>query len=295
MAGVIDCRGACLAIDSRGDVKVPVRRDLSSIPGGDANALAPGTASRPLRYLLPEVFGAYAASIAFHLVVALVLFGAFAAGGVKFQRSDAPLTVRLMAPAAHPAPAAAPIVLPMPITPALPIVASPLAKLLNVDQLPVEAGVASPDAPAPVPPRVPEHAEASGFNQVDVSENYSILHSLQEELVLRTQGDYLVEVEKPVRMLKRPEVNYPPEALSAQRQGTVVAWIAINTDGNVDEVIISSGTEEFAEAVREALPSARFLPAEERGQIIPYYIVLSIDFRSGVPTTASTAVRSAPP
>ncbi len=248
-----------------------------------------------MRYPLREVFGAYAASIGFHLMVALVLFGAFAAGGVKFQRSDEPLTVRLMAPAARPSPAAAPIVLSTPITPVPQLVAAPLAKLLNFDQLPVESRVASPDAPALATPRVQEHAEASGFNQVDVSENYSILHSLPEELVLRTQGDYLIEVEKPVRMVKRPDVTYPPDALTAQRQGTVVAWLAITTDGNIDEVIIDAGTEEFAEAVRQALPSAQFLPAEERGQIIPYYIILSFDFRTGVPTTASTAVRSTPP
>ena len=47
--------------------------------------------------------------------------------------------------------------------------------------------------------------------------------------------------------------------------------------------------------VLAALPTAKFLPAEERGEIIPFYIVLQFDFRTTGGAVAPSANASEPP
>jgi TonB family protein len=106
--------------------------------------------------------------------------------------------------------------------------------------------------------------------------------------------NYLIEVEKPVRVLSLPDVAYPREALAAGRQDTVVAWVAVDRDGAIEEIVIDSGEPEFAEAVLAALPSAKFLPAEERGEIVPFYILLQFDFRTADATTGTPVTAAGP-
>ena len=38
---------------------------------------------------------------------------------------------------------------------------------------------------------------------------------------------------------------------------------------------------EFAAAVESALPTARFLPAENGGETVPFYLIMTFEFRGG--------------
>ena len=55
--------------------------------------------------------------------------------------------------------------------------------------------------------------------------------------------------------------EYPAAALEAHREGVVVAWLGIGTDGSVTELNIVSGDDDFSLAVADGLAKARLLPA----------------------------------
>ena len=115
---------------------------------------------------------------------------------------------------------------------------------------------------------------------VDVSTT-STLARLGEALAGRSLAEFLPEVEKPVRLASALAVDYPPAALQAKREGSVLAWVEVLSDGSVNEVQIVDGAPEFADSVHEALLKARFLPAEAYGQVVQHYIILQFDFRIG--------------
>lgn len=65
-----------------------------------------------------------------------------------------------------------------------------------------------------------------------------------------------------------PAPQYPPELLGRRMEGRVVAEFVVDERGRVDTRtlrIISSTHERFSEAVRDVLPSLRFIPAESDG------------------------------
>ena len=65
-----------------------------------------------------------------------------------------------------------------------------------------------------------------------------------------------------------PAPEYPPDLLGRRMEGRVVAEFVVNERGRVDTRtlrIISSTHERFSEAVRDVLPSLRFIPAESDG------------------------------
>lgn len=228
----------------------------------------------------PAIAPAFVASLLIHAALAFALIGVITMGRPALGDGTSMLAVRLVEPPAS-LPLVAADVAPTP----LPVAESPtMAPMRQPAATPPDA--VSVAAPTPEPPQPPEAQPAPSapvlpLGEVDIAENYYALSSLQEELVLRTQGAYLAEVEKPVRVLQKPVVGYPADALAAQRSGTVVAWLAISREGAIEEVIIDSGEPEFAEAVTAALPTAKFLPAEEKDELIPFYIVMVFEFRSG--------------
>ena len=65
-----------------------------------------------------------------------------------------------------------------------------------------------------------------------------------------------------------PAPEYPPDLLGRRMEGRVVAEFVVDERGRVDTRtlrIISSTHERFSEAVRDVLPSLRFIPAETDG------------------------------
>ena len=116
---------------------------------------------------------------------------------------------------------------------------------------------------------------------IRIAANYAALSGFPEELMLRTQTQFLIEVDKLVRVVRNPDVIYPAGALEAKREGTVVVWLALSREGGVEEVVVVSGEPEFAAAVEAALPSAQFLPAENGGETVPFYLIMTFEFRGG--------------
>ena len=229
--------------------------------------------------LPPALAPAALASLSVHVAIAFVLASVVSLRPFAWGYSNAALTVALVSPSSQaevavtavPAPVSVVARAPMrrteaPAVPATPMPAAP-----------------PPAVPASVPVEpLPSRAETQAsltLGQIRMAETYAGLSGLPEELVLRTQGEFLIEVDKLVRIVRNPDVVYPPDALQARREGTVVAWMALDREGALTEIIIVSGEPEFAAAVEAALPTARFLPAENGGETVPFYLIMTFEFR----------------
>jgi TonB family protein len=85
-----------------------------------------------------------------------------------------------------------------------------------------------------------------------------------------TKPYFEFQVEKPAAM--RPGMSamvYPPMLRSAQVEGTVLASFVVDTNGDVDMStfkVLKSDHELFTHAVKTALPSIKYLPAEVGGR-----------------------------
>jgi TonB family protein len=145
----------------------------------------------------------------------------------------------------------------------------------------LESKHAQPDAPPSRSSKVSADKPPRLLNgHVEVSTT-STLARLGEALSGRSLSEFEPEVEKPVRPASSLALDYPPAALEAQREGSVLAWVHVATDGSVKEVEIVEGEPEFADSVRDSLMKARFLPAEVDGHAVENYIILQFDFRIG--------------
>ncbi len=218
------------------------------------------------------------ASVVAHLAIAMVVAAFVSTRPATWGTASAAITVNLVVPQ--------PVVDPAPPVPELP---TPVITSTDPGGA-VAPATASENAPPPAPailPETPQKAEppqpatqpsvASG--KVDVAENYAAVSGLPEELAHRTHGEFLIEVDKLAQVVRQPDIVYPPEALAAGREGKVMAWIALDREGAITETIIVSGEPEFAAAVEAALPSARFLPAINAGEAVPFYMILNFNFR----------------
>jgi len=234
---------------------------------------------------------ALAASLLTHGLIVFALLAVWVPG--KRVRTEAPayLSVQLVNTRSD---HTVEIPLPLP-APQMPPLVEPKRTMAGGVIFPVE--VAPPPQPTAVQAAqsVRRTAESASYKlgNVDIVEGYPMLATFPAEQLARIRGTYPVEVESPVKVQVRPEVAYPPAALEVQRQGRVVAWLAISAEGAVEETIIVDGAPEFAEAVLAALPAARFLPARNRGAAIPFYAILVFMF-SGNAIKATEGVPLSP-
>jgi TonB family protein len=239
------------------------------------------TAKTDRPHLPPALAPAALASLFIHVAIAFVLATVVSPRPFAWGYSNAALTVELVAPPPKAEPPVEALTMPVPE-----VASAPMTRMesptLPADAIPAATAPAAPvPSPAkPVPPRDATQASLT-LGQVHIAENYAGLSGLPEQLTLRTQGEFLIEVDKLVRIARNPDIAYPPDALKARREGTVVAWLALDREGNVTETIIVSGEPEFASAVEAALPTARFLPAENGGETVPFYLIMTFEFRGG--------------
>lgn len=231
--------------------------------------------------LPPALAPAALASLLVHIAIAFVLAAAVSLRPFAWGYSNAALTVELVAPPpkAEDTTAAATTPIPEIVNAPLPRPEPPETPTSPMPPVPAPANPA-PDAVKPEPPRDATQASLT-LGRIHMAESYAAVSSLPEELVTRTQGQFLIEVDKLVQVVRNPDVVYPPDALKARREGTVVAWLALSREGTVEETIIVSGEPEFAAAVEAALPSARFLPAVNGGEAVPFYLIMTFEFRGG--------------
>ena len=91
------------------------------------------------------------------------------------------------------------------------------------------------------------------------------------------------EVDRPVSrhpLAGAPE--YPPALLAAHIEGTVVGEFTVDELGRADSasLVIAEATHPgFAEALRKAMPSLRFMPAEHRGRRVKQRVQQRYIFR----------------
>lgn len=221
---------------------------------------------------------AAAASVVAHLAVALAVAAFVSMRPATWGTASAAITVNLVAPQ--------PVVDPAPLVPELPapVITSvdpggAVAPATTSETAPPPAPAVLPEEPPRAEPAQPAAQPSVAAGKVDVAENYAAVSGLPEELANRTHGEFLIEVDKLAQVVRQPDIAYPPEALAAGREGKVMAWIALDREGAITETIIVSGEPEFAAAVEAALPTARFLPAINAGEAVPFYIILNFNFR----------------
>ena len=90
------------------------------------------------------------------------------------------------------------------------------------------------------------------------------------------------EVERTVEVMRAPEPRYPDALRGANMQGIVVMHFIVSADGRVEPgsiSVVSSPHKLFTEAVRNALLSARYRPAQAGGHAVRQLVEQSFSFR----------------
>jgi TonB family protein len=146
--------------------------------------------------------------------------------------------------------------------------------------------VASPERAvrATTPPAA--QASRAGWGKVEIAAEPLADRTRLGGYFTRQMNEFPVEVDRPVRLDDRIVVPYPANALAQGREEIVAVWIVVDESGNVEEVYVAQGSEEFAHEVVVAVRAARFLPAEDNLKPIRYPIALQFDFRAGNTATA---------
>ncbi|MEO6566426.1 MAG: energy transducer TonB [Casimicrobiaceae bacterium] len=229
--------------------------------------------------LPPALAPAALASLSIHVAIAFALATVLSPRPFAWGSSSAALSVELVSPRPTPQLPVVAVTAPAPQFASAPKMRpTPPALPANPDPAATPAAGTAPVPVESAPPPVATQASLT-LGRIRMAENYAALSGLPEELVLRSQGEFLIEVDKLVRVVRNPDVVYPSDALQARREGTVVAWLALDREGAIVETIIVSGEPEFAAAVEAALPSAQFLPAENGGETVPFYLIMTFEFR----------------
>ena len=105
------------------------------------------------------------------------------------------------------------------------------------------------------------------------------------DLNSRQLAEFPVELEFPVRLAGKIVAHYPPAALAAGREGSVVVWIVVDAQGHADEIEVTEGAEEFANEVIAVIREAHFLPAQNN--LMPIRFPISLEFQFKAPEPAA--------
>ena len=82
--------------------------------------------------------------------------------------------------------------------------------------------------------------------------------------------------------MRAPEPRYPDALRSANLEGAVVMRFIVGTNGRVEPgsiKVLSTPHKQFSEAVRAALLSARYRPAQAGGHAVRQLVEQSFNFR----------------
>jgi len=159
----------------------------------------------------------------------------------------------------------------------------------------VEQDVATPDVP-PVPPGIlaqppsaaPPLLGVGGFGEVRIDGVPLAERDRLGEALSRQMSEFPVEVDFPVRLNEPIRAQYPAAALAAGREDSVAVWIVVDAQGIPEEVLVTDGQEEFADAVIAAVRAARFVPAQNN--LLPIRFPLALEFRFVIGTRDASAV-----
>jgi TonB family protein len=112
---------------------------------------------------------------------------------------------------------------------------------------------------------------------------------LGEVLLGRELTQFPVELGNVPRMDGPIRARYPAAALRDGREANVVVWVVVDASGKADNIIVVEGVPEFSNEVIEAVQAARFVPAHDNLQAIPYPIALEFRFVLGSSDTDARA------
>jgi hypothetical protein len=131
------------------------------------------------------------------------------------------------------------------------------------------AGEASVPRPPPAPPAdignvaVGMTADISSFGRVTAA---------------RLSAQFPVRPGRLPRLARTLTVAYPEQALRNGTSARVGALLLLDAKGAVEETIVDPDDPIFAPAVREALATATFAPAQAADTPLPYWIALEFVF-----------------
>ena len=153
----------------------------------------------------------------------------------------------------------------------------------------VLAGVAATAVAAACSPRV-----ASDLTGPNTRPQSSLATKLEAEKSAGGTVYYESQVENPVSAAPgSPGPKYPAELKAAGVEGRVLAMYVVNPDGTADTSTLkiqNSSHPLFTQAVREALPSMRFIPAEIGGKKVRQLVQQPMAFALTRPAATSTAL-----
>ena len=78
--------------------------------------------------------------------------------------------------------------------------------------------------------------------------------------------------------------------MRAGREDAVAVWIVVDASGAPEEITITEGSEEFAQAVVLAIKDTQFLPA--RNNLQPIRFPLALEFRFAINAPALAGVKA---
>jgi TonB family protein len=89
------------------------------------------------------------------------------------------------------------------------------------------------------------------------------------------------ETPRPLNLLEvRQQMGYPPEAMTRQAQGMVVARVLVGKDGRYQRhVIVQAADPSLQKAVAAHLPALRFAPAIRERQAVPFWVNIPFRFQ----------------
>jgi TonB family protein len=138
------------------------------------------------------------------------------------------------------------------------------------------------DLPMPIAPPPSNSGDGTGGVRPSVS--------VTDRFPMARFGDFLDgdrlagfprEVDVPVRLPGELVVPYPLAAWAAREQGIVRVFAIISEDGSVEQsnLQLDQPSPELGKAVDDVLSRTRFIPAEDGGKAIRFYVTLEFVFR----------------
>jgi len=85
---------------------------------------------------------------------------------------------------------------------------------------------------------------------------------------------------KPPKATNAPDPKFPDLPADAERHGTVVMLVGINTKGRVEAVrVLRSDERAFEQAAVETVKKWKFKPAEKNGSPVPVQVTVEMKFQ----------------
>jgi TonB family protein len=123
-------------------------------------------------------------------------------------------------------------------------------------------------------PVVPNPAPADGSAQPSSERLYTRKDGVSERLYTRKDGV------KPPKLLYSRDPEYPKEARKSKKEGIVVLWVVIGSDGFPSEVSIARSIDpNLDKAAMDAVRSWKFVPAKKDRKPVATMVNVEVSFR----------------